>query len=304
MSIQSEITRLTQAKQDIIAAITAKGVTVPADSSLEDLTALVQAIETGSDPVLQSKTVTPTTSKQTVTPDSGYDGLSDVTVNAMESGAMSDITVSSSGVITSRIDTSGYLASGTEKTMQLNTQRATTITPSRITQTAVPSGRYTTGAVKVIGDSNLIAANIRSGIRIFGVPGSYEGSGGSGGGSVETCTVTIEPLLYDIDYEHTKLIVATVLENGDITPYYEIFDGKGTQQCITIENVVCGSAIYVGVRLYSNSPAHWETDGGATLLCSQVVDTGYYNVEDVRFSVFRAPKTQGAIGSMRYSYEP
>ena len=96
----------------------------------------------------QSKTVTPSTSQQTVSPDAGK-LLSQVIVNAMVSGALSDITVSSAGLITAQVGTSGYLASGTKKTKQLTTQAAKTVTPSESVQTAVSSGRYTTGAVKV-----------------------------------------------------------------------------------------------------------------------------------------------------------
>ena len=55
------------------------------------------------------------------------------------------------------------------------TQVGNTITPGRTEITAVRGGRYVTGVIKVKGDTNLVAGNIKSGVSIFGVAGSYTG---------------------------------------------------------------------------------------------------------------------------------
>ena len=76
----------------------------------------------GGSPKLQTKIVSPSTSSQSIMPNSNYDGLSKVTVNAMPIGSLNGISINSNGLITSSVGSSGYLSSGTSKTLQLQTQ--------------------------------------------------------------------------------------------------------------------------------------------------------------------------------------
>lgn len=134
----------------------------------------------GSASSFQTKTVTPSITIQTVTPDANYDALDKVVVNAMPNGVLSSptITINSSGLIQAAafVNTEGYLAQGSfaENSLQLTTISGTTITPSTVTQTYGAANRYMLGTVTIQGDADLIPANIASGVNIFGVTGTLE----------------------------------------------------------------------------------------------------------------------------------
>lgn len=63
-------------------------------------------------------------------------------------------------------------------------QQATTITAGTAAQTAIPAGTYAAGAATVSGDANLVSDNIKEGVSIFGVVGSF-----AGGGESVLCTI-------------------------------------------------------------------------------------------------------------------
>lgn len=94
---------------------------------------------------LQSgKSATPTTSLKTYYPDTGYDGFSKFTVNAIPS------------------EYKYAKAEQEEKKWQ----------PTTYDQ-SIPAGTYCSGEQTIMGDADLIASNIKSGVEIFGVTGTY-----------------------------------------------------------------------------------------------------------------------------------
>ena len=118
-----------------------------------------------SDVKLQSKTVTPSENTQIVNPDSSYDALSSVTVEAISNM---------------------YIGSGVTQ------KSAATYTPGTSNQ-SIASGQYLNGTQTIKGDSNLTAGNIKSGVSIFGVSGTYTGSSSGGSGSVSLQSKTVSP---------------------------------------------------------------------------------------------------------------
>lgn len=141
-----------------------------------------------------------TASGPTVTAPAGY--YSEAVSRSIQSGSVSvpytgrqvtpTVTVSSvTGTIYATVEdtfdvaptvSEGYVTSGEQGTVRilgvgikdLPTQAAQTITPTTNDQT-IDSGKYLTGEQTIKGDANLLPENIKRGVVIFGVVGTYDG---------------------------------------------------------------------------------------------------------------------------------
>lgn len=285
------------------------------------LEANVEVTDSTPSPSLQNKTVTPTTSQQTVTADSGYDGLGTVTVNAMPSGSATtpatsitanpSISVSSSGLITATASASksitptvsaGYVSSGTagtvtvsgSNTSQLATQAAQTITPTTTDQT-ITSGKYLTGTQTIKGDANLVAGNIKKDVSIFGVMGTHEGGGGGLPVVTGSFTAGTAGTVQTINVPYTgngyPLAIVCVVADGESTakPYNTTLLRKNHGSCVLVKtNPALTPTFKTGTYNVGTVFSHHRTSSS-----SQGSD-GFYGVA---YSSSSNPSGSGSTGS-------
>lgn len=136
------------------------------------------------------------------------------------------ISIDGAGKITaSATQTGGIVQGGTkEATEQLPVQAAKTVTPTTTDQTAVEVGKFTTGAITVKGDANLLPKNILKGVSIFGVAGAAsQGKAYETGSFVpeaDTGEITIQ---HNLGVEPTLALFYPANDFDNFTLHYTVF---------------------------------------------------------------------------------
>lgn len=206
MSIASAITAAQGKVADCYTAISNKGGTIPATQNLSNMPTAISSITTSG--TISSLSITPSTSAQTITATGGVDGYSPISVSAVDSSIDANITA---GNIKSGVSILGVSGSVTP----LN-GTTLSVTPSTSAQSISPSSPYngftsvSVSAVTSSIDNNITAGNIKDGVSILGVTGTY--TGGGGGSSKYGCT--IDNLLGDVDANGVLQLPADT--SGDI----------------------------------------------------------------------------------------
>ncbi len=172
-------------------------------------------------PKLQSKTVTPSESKQKITADAKFDGLDMVTVD--------------------RIPTSYVKPSATQ---------GSKIWMPGTSDLTIPAGTYLSGDQTIAGEQNLLAENIRAGVSVFGKTGTLKPVG------IEQVSTLISNYLY-IPVNNPEITRPTVVLYSleEITT----LDSKG--ETSSFSQCVLAMKFQVGETTYQQTSYYLDSDG-------------------------------------------
>lgn len=200
----------------------------------------VKGVSGGGNYNLQAKTVTPTKKQQSITPDSGYYGLSGVTVNAIPDAYqdVSAVTAAAADVLTGKVY---VLANGT------------------VTTGTMPNN----GAV-----SQTLSATVVS----YTIPKGYHSGTGSVKITLETKTVTPTKSTQEISPSTGKLL-SKVTVNPIPDEYVDTTDATATAA-----DILEGETAYVdGVKVEGSIPNNGSTSGSidGLTVTSVTIPAGY-----------------------------
>lgn len=185
----------------------------------------VSGVSGGGNYSLQSKTVTPTKQQQNVTPDSGYYGLSDVTVNPIPSNYQdtSVVTAGADDVLANKIivDADGSIITGT---MPNNGAVSKTLDANNGNQSyTVPKGYHSgTGSVKIVLETKSItptksaqdvtptSGKVLSKVTVGAIPDNFIDT-------TDADAVATDILVDKTAYVNGVKVTGTMPDNGDIT---------------------------------------------------------------------------------------
>lgn len=173
--------------QGSISAQVKEGETYTIPKGYHDGTGTISGVAGGGNYSLQSKTVTPTKANQQITPDDGYYGLSDVTVNAIPDAYqnVTSVTAGAADVLTGKVivDKTGKQVAGTMANNGAVDKKLDTTTPSY----TVPAGYHNgKGTVKITLEEKTAtptkstqniaptAGSVLSNVRIEAIPAKYQ----------------------------------------------------------------------------------------------------------------------------------
>ena len=125
------------------------------------------------------------TSDATAVSEDVRNGKTFYNANGKQTGSMPDASIEGGAVvyesgvsanIVASVSEAGYIESGAHTIGSITIHPGASITPSAAQRVEYTKNRYVLDDIVVDGDSNLVSDNIKNGVSIFGVNGSYKGS--------------------------------------------------------------------------------------------------------------------------------